>query len=71
MGFIRQQEERWAMKLLAWQHEKHHIPLPSRALLQQQAKALVDDAHRIAAERGRNVLTIIKETVADFIKNRK
>jgi hypothetical protein len=71
MGFFRQQEERWALKLLVWQHEKHHIPLPGRAALEQQARALVDDAHRIAGERGRNVMAIVKETVADLIKNRK
>ena len=71
MGYLRQQEERWAQRLLEWQHEKHHIPLPSRATLEQQAKALVEDAHRIAGERGRNVWAILKETVADLMKNRK
>ena len=70
MGFIRQQEERWAQRLIEWQHEKHHVPLPSRAALEQQAKALVEDAHRIAHERGRNVWGIMKETVADFMKKK-
>ena len=71
MGFFRQQEERWAVRLLEWQHEKHHIPLPDRAALERQAKALVDEAHRIARERGSNVLTILKETVVDVLKKRK
>jgi len=71
MGFFRQQEERWAVKLLEWQHEKHHIPLPGREALERQAKALVEEAHRIARERGSNVLAILKETVADVLKNRK
>jgi len=71
MGFFRQQEERWAIRLLEWQHQKHHIPLPGRAALEQQAKALVEDAHRIARERGRNVLAILKDMAADVFKNRR
>ena len=71
IGFIRQQEERWAQRLLEWQHEKRHIPLPSRSVLQQHAKELVDNAHRIARERGGNVWTIMKEMVADIIKDKK
>ena len=70
MGFIRQQEERWAMRLLAWQHERHHVPLPGRKVLEEQARELVDDAHRIARERGQNVWSIMKEMVADFMKKK-
>ena len=71
MGFIRQQEERWARRLLEWQHEKRHIPLPSQAALDRQTKALVDEAHRIARERGSNVWSIMKEVVADMLKDKK
>jgi hypothetical protein len=70
MGFIRQQEERWATRLLAWQHEKHHVPLPDQAVLEQQARELVADAHRIARERGHNVWVIMKEMVAEFMKKK-
>jgi len=34
--------------------------------LQQQAARLVEDAHRIARERGRNVISILKEMIGDL-----
>ncbi len=71
MGFIRQQEERWALKLLQWQHEKHHVPLPGQEALERQARTLVEDAHRIARERGSNLWAILRETAAELIRNRK
>jgi transcriptional regulator of met regulon len=63
MGFIRRQEEKFARQLLQWQHNKTGQPLPETAILKQHAKILVDDAHRIARERGGNILTILKEAV--------
>lgn len=36
---------------------------PDRATLQHRARLLVDDAHRIARERGGNILTILKQAV--------
>ena len=68
-GFIRQQEERLAIRLLAWQYQRMNIPVPVRSELERQAAKLVNEAHRIAGERGRNVMSIIKEMVAD-IKNK-
>ena len=44
------------------------LGLPSQDELETRAVALVDDAHRIARERGRNVLSIMKELVADLKK---
>jgi hypothetical protein len=66
--FIREQEERLALRLLAWQYEKNKLTLPPMAELERQAAKLVDDAHRIARERGSNVVGIIKELVADIRK---
>ncbi|MBW1889986.1 MAG: hypothetical protein JRF32_08195 [Deltaproteobacteria bacterium] len=66
LGFIKQQERKVALRLLAWQYQRQNIPLPTMAAMDQQAKRLVDEAHRIARERGRNVITIIKELVADI-----
>ena len=37
--------------------------------LEQQAGKIVDDAHRIARERGSNVFSIIKELASDLKKN--
>ncbi len=68
MGFIRQQEENVATRLLAWQYQRHGIDLPSQSVLKQRAAHLVDEAHRIARQRGRNVLSIIRELVDDIKK---
>jgi len=67
-GFIRQQEERMAMRLLNWQYQRMKIKPPPEAELNRRAAKLVDDAHRIARERGRNVLSIMKELVEDVKK---
>jgi len=71
LGFIRQQERKVALRLLAWQYQRQNIPLPPMAELENQAGHLVDDAHQIARERGQNVITIIKELVADIRKDPK
>jgi hypothetical protein len=68
-GFIRRQEERLAIRLLAWQYQRMNLPIPVMSELEAQAAKLVSDAHRIAGERGRNVMSIIKEMVAE-IKNK-
>ena len=70
MGFIRQQEKRLAVRLLVWQYHRMNISLPAMAELEQQADRLVEDAHRIARERGRNVMSIIKEMISDIKRRR-
>ena len=66
MGFIRQQEEKMAVRLLTWRYQKMDISVPAAAELQHQAAKLVDDAHKIARERGRNVISIMKDLVDDL-----
>jgi hypothetical protein len=68
MGFIRNQEEKLAAKFLRWQYEKQKLPLPSEVDLMTQAARIVDEAHRIARERGGNLFEIMKELVRDFLK---
>ena len=68
MGFIRRQEERLAIRFLGWQYQKASLPLPAFSELERQAGKIVDDAHRIARERGSNVISIIKELVGDLRK---
>ena len=68
MGFFRQQEERMAVRLLAWQYQRLEIAPPPQDELETRAVALVDEAHRVARERGRNVLSIMKELVGDLRK---
>ncbi len=65
MGFIRQQEEKLAVRFLSWQYEKLKKPIPDEAELESQAARIVAEAHRIARERGRNVLSIIKDLIAE------
>ena len=57
-----------AVRLLAWQYQRMNLPVPTIQELERQAVKLVDDAHRIAFERGHNVLTIIKELISDIKK---
>jgi hypothetical protein len=66
MGFIRQQEERLAVRLLIWQYQRMNITVPEMETLQHQATGIVEDAHRIARERGRNVISILKEMIGDL-----
>lgn len=68
MGFFRQQQERMAVRLLTWQYQRLKLAPPSQDELETRAVALVDEAHRIARERGRNVLSIMKELVGDLRK---
>ena len=71
MGFFRFQQEQLAMRYLVWQYQKMNLPAPPPSKLQAQAAKLVDDAHRIAKQRGKNVLSIIKELVEDIKKDKK
>jgi len=66
VSFFRQQEKRLALRLLIWQYQRMNIPVPSMEELEQQAARLVEDAHRIARERGRNVISILKEMIGDL-----
>lgn len=70
MGFFRNQEENLAARFLRWQYEKQKLPAPPESDIQQQAGRIVDDAHRIAKERGGNLLDIMKELVRDFLKKK-
>jgi hypothetical protein len=66
MGFFRQQEEKLAVRLLLWQYERMKCPAPPQSQVAEQASKLVGEAHRIARERGRNVISILKELIHDL-----
>ncbi len=68
MGFIRQQEERLAVRLLIWQYQRLKVPVPSMKEVEKQAARFVEDAHRIARSRGQNVISILKEMIIDIKK---
>lgn len=68
MGFFRKQEVNLAVRLLKWKYQNAGSPLPEDPVIEQQAEKVVDDAHRIAKERGSNVLSIIKDLVSEIRK---
>lgn len=68
IGFIKQQEQKMAVRLLTWQYQKKNIPIPSATELDNQAMLIVNEAHRIARDRGRNVISILKELISDIRK---
>ncbi|MBC2734641.1 MAG: hypothetical protein HF981_09810 [Desulfobacteraceae bacterium] len=68
MGFIRRQEEKLAARLIQWHQQQQADASLSPEELSQKASLLVDEAHRVARHRGQNVLTIMKEMVADVLK---
>ena len=70
MGFFRQQEEKLAMRFLGWQYQKLNQPIPDDDELARQASRIVEEAHKIARERGSNVISIMKDLIADLKKNR-
>ena len=68
MSFIRRQEEKLAIRYLNWQYQKHGIPKPDDHLLNEKACQIVEEAHRIAKERGKNIAGIIQDLAADLMK---
>ena len=68
MGFLRQQEERLAIRFINWQYQKWGKPAPADAELKVLAAKIVDEAHRIARQRGQNVASIMKDLIADLKK---
>ena len=66
MGFIRRQEERLAERLLRWHYEKNNLPVPSEAALRVRSGRMVEEAHRIGARRGRNLMDILNDLIRDL-----
>ena len=57
-----------AIRFLVWKYQKMNLVVPAISNLQIQAGKIVDDVHRIARERGGNIISIIKELVNDLKK---
>jgi len=55
-----------AIRFLVWKYQRMNLVVPAISNLQIQAGKIVDDAHRIARERGGHIISIIKELVNDF-----
>ena len=69
MGFLKRQEVRLAIRYLIWKYQKASIPIPDTQELERRAEMIVDEAHRIARIRGRNVISIVKELIDDLKKD--
>jgi hypothetical protein len=68
MNFFRQQEVRLAIRFLRAHYQRQGRLVPGEQEVERQATKIVDDAHRIARERGRNVISILRELVSDLRK---
>jgi hypothetical protein len=66
MGFLRDQKINLARRLLERQYTQRGLPRPAPDELQRQAAAVVDEAGRIARQRGRNVLGILQDLIRDL-----
>lgn len=71
MGFIRDQEERLVVGLLTAKYQKKNLLVPDISELKRQAAIIVDEAHGIARERGKNVLSIVKDMVEELSRGKK
>jgi hypothetical protein len=68
MGFIRRQEEKLAARLILWHQAQNQLPPLTPEALAQKSAALVDEAHRVGRRRGKNLVAIMKDLVADILK---
>jgi len=68
MGFFRKQEEKVAIRLLAWQFQRMGKPLLPYSEMEKLAAQLVEDAHQIAKDRGGNIVSILKDLVGELRK---
>jgi hypothetical protein len=68
MSFFRNQQINLAMKLLTWKYQRDGRSVPPTDQLKTQAVGVVDEATRIAKERGQNIAGILKELVGDLKK---
>jgi len=67
-GFFRQQVQRLAIRFISAQYQKQGKPIPNEEEMKRQAARIVDEAHRIARQRGQNVLSILKDFIHDLKK---
>ena len=66
MSFVRRQQERLVLRYLVWQYQKRNLPLPAQSVLDSQARNIIEEARKIASKRGRNLMAIVKDLIADL-----
>jgi hypothetical protein len=70
MGFFRRQEEHVVVRILRGRYAGQGLAEPADDELRAKASEIVDEAHRILRRRGGNLVDIVKELVADWVKKR-
>lgn len=68
MGIFKRQEAQMALRYLKWHYSKSGQSMPSPEFLNRRADEIVNEAHRIAGQRGRNVLFILKDMLEQLKK---
>ena len=66
MSFVRRQQERLVTRYLIWQYQKMKLPVPADSELEGQARKIIEEARQIARKRGRNLMAIVKDMIADL-----
>jgi hypothetical protein len=69
MGFIKNQERKMGIRILKWQYTKMNRIAPGLAELEEQADKIIAQAHEIARQRGRNLVSIIKDLARNITSN--
>jgi hypothetical protein len=70
MGFLRRQEEQMVVRVLRSRYAAQGVTEPAGDELRRKAVEIVDEAHRILRRRGGNLVDIVKDLVADWVKKR-
>jgi hypothetical protein len=66
IDFVKRQEERLALRLLKWHYQRSNAPEPPERELEIRSAQIVAEAHRIARERGKNVISILRELIGNL-----
>lgn len=67
-GFLHHFEIKTARSLLERKYRREVGKLPSREQLEQQATAIVEEAHRITRQSGQRLVGILRDLVDDLKK---
>lgn len=68
MGFFRRQEEQLVARVLRGRYAGQGIALPAEDEIRRKSAEIVDEAHRILRRRGGNLVDIVKQLAADWVR---
>jgi hypothetical protein len=70
LSHLRQSELKLARSILRWKFQKEGRPPPKNGELDAAASRLLDEARKIARQRGKNLLDILKEEAKEFFSSK-